>query len=219
MEFAWVQLRTNESQTMTAFEKEYYFLRRGRNASLPYPTAFHETHEREYWRGKVAPDSAPLAFYNGEKRGHRKEGIKPMLVPPDVMYDAGNLIVRNHVREALLERKVTGLSMHPAWWVHDDKSLYEDYCYVGFQKKFDCWDRELSEHSGQEEDADPTDPEPIVSSFCLNTQLLERTPLHERLLFVMGGCFAGDLVCHESILQLLQGGEHSGIRATLIADD
>lgn len=203
---------------MTEFEKQYYFLKRAKLESLPYPSAFHESNEREYWKSPLPPGSAPLAFHNGQKRDNRREGIQSLPVPPDVMFEHGNLIVRNHVRNALLERKVTGLFMHPAWWVHDDKSLYEDYCYIGFLEKFDCWDRELSEHSGQEEDAAPTDTTPSVWSYRLNARLLEQTPLNERLLFVMGGCFAGDLVCHESILPLFHGGENSGTRAILVAD-
>ncbi|MGW8390237.1 hypothetical protein [Pseudoduganella sp. HUAS MS19] len=203
---------------MTSFEKQYYFLKRGDHETLPYPTAFHETCEREYWKAPLLTGSAPLAFYNGEKRDNRNEGIEPLPAPPDVMFERGNIIVRNHVRDALLERKVAGLFMHPVWWVHEDKSLHDDFCYIGFREKFDCWDRELSEHSGQDEDADPDDLEPSVWSFRLNAKLLEQTPLNERLLFVMGGCFTRHLVCHESILPLFNGGENSGTHATLVAD-
>jgi hypothetical protein len=203
---------------MTSFEKQYYFLQRGKDDALPYPAAFHDTSEREYWKAPLPPDSAPLAFYNGEKRDNRKEGITPLAAPPDVIFERGNLIVRNHVRDAILQRKVAGLFMHPVWWVHEDKSLHDDYCYLGFREKFDCWDRDLSEHSGQEEDADPDDLEPSVWSYRLNTQLLERTPLNERLLFVMGGCFNAHVVCHESILPLFHGSENCGTRATLIED-
>jgi hypothetical protein len=203
---------------MSNFDKEYYFLSSCRNEGKPSPRAFHETNEREYWKARIPPDAPPLAFYNGAKRYNRERGIESMPVPPDVMFERDNLIVRKHLRDALLERKVDGAFTHAAWYVHDDKSLHDDYHYIGFHHKLDCWDRELSEHSGQDEDADPTDCEPNVWAFRLDAQLLQRIPLNQRLLFVMGGCFVPKLVCHESLLPLFRASENSGIYATLIED-
>lgn len=218
MAFAWAQLHTNDSRTMTDFDKEYYFLRHGNDQGTPSPSPFHETDEREYWKTPMAPDSPPLAFYNSGKRYNRKRGIKPMPVPPEVMFERDNLIVRGHLRDALLERKVAGIFTHPAWYVHDDKTLHDDYHYIGFHRRFDCWDRDLSEHSGQDEDADPTDLEPNVWTFRLDAQLLARTPLNERLLFVMGGCFLPQVVCHESLLPLFLNDGSSGVSASRIDD-
>jgi len=216
MASAWAQLHTNENRTMTDFDKEYYFLSQGNDDGTPSPSPFYETNEREYWKAPIAPGSPPLAFYNGGKRHNRKWGIKPMQAPPDVMFERDNLIVRKHLWKALLDCKVAGIFTYPAWYVHDDKTLHDDYHYIGFHQKFDCWDRGLSEHSGQDEDADPTDQELNVWTFRLDAQLLARTPLSERLLFVMGGCFLPPVVCHESLLPLFSGGENSGINATRI---
>lgn len=203
---------------MTDFDKEYYFLSHGTDEGTPSPSPFYETDEREYWKKPMAQDSVPLAFFNSGKRYNRKRSIKPMPAPPDVMFERDNLIVRKHLRDALLERKVAGIFTHPAWYVHDDKTLHDDYHYIGFHQKFDCWDRDLSEHSGQDEDADPTDRELNVWTFRLNAQVLARTPLNQRLLFVMGGCFLPQVVCHESLLPLFLGGENSGIRASRVDD-
>ena len=43
---------------MSNFEKEYYFIKRGHNDSLPTPRPFHETEELEY-ETKPLPPGAP----------------------------------------------------------------------------------------------------------------------------------------------------------------
>jgi hypothetical protein len=52
----------------------------------------------------------------------------------------------------------------------------------------------------------------------VNTQLLASTPLNERLLFVIDGCYSPGVVCHESLLPLFHGFENCGTRATLVEE-
>lgn len=203
---------------MTDFDKEYYFLSDDDREGRPFPRPFHETDEREYWKKPIAPDAPPLAFYNGFKRFQRKRGAKPVPAPPDVMFERYNLIVRKPLLDALLVHEPAGIFTHPAWYVHDDKTLHDDFHYLGFRQRFDCWDRNLSDYARKDEDAGSTDHEPNVLTFRLNAQLLAQTPMNERLLFVMGGCFLPNVVCHESLLPLFLGGEYSGISATRVDD-
>jgi hypothetical protein len=68
--------------------------------------------------------------------------------------------------------------------------------------EFDCWDRKHSDY-----DPDPIDTEPPsyeIARYSLNEQLLNDTPLSERLLFKMGGTTAGKIIVHQSIMKLFQ---------------
>jgi hypothetical protein len=51
----------------------------------------------------------------------------------------------------------------------------------------------------------------------LNTQLLDRTPLRDRLLFKMGGTIDAFVVCHER-LRALFSGDDSGVWLQSVAD-
>jgi hypothetical protein len=209
---------------MTNFEKEYYILERDSNDSLPTPSPFHETAAREFREKLLAPDSPPLAFYNISKRWARRHGHPMMPEPPDVMFDFDNLLVRKPVRDTLLGTGISRILTHPAWYVHDDKTLHEDYWYVGFIGRFDCWDRKLSEYTGKDKEGDDDGEEggtslpPNIMTLRFNAQLLANTPFNERQLFVLDGCFSPGVVCHESLLPQFHGFENSGTRATLVED-
>ena len=203
----------HEGRAVRNFEKEYYLIKRGRSDSLPCPRPFHETEECDYQRTPPDPASPPLSFFNIAKTWARKHGHPPLPFPPDVMFEFDNMLVRKTVRDALLEKGVSRIYTHPAQYVHDDKTLHDDYWYVGFTAKFDCWDRELSEYS----EGTPSIP-PDIYSLRFNERLLAATPLNERLLFVLDGCFSPGLVCHESLLPLFHGQENSGTRATRVED-
>jgi len=207
---------------MTNFEKEYYFIKRGRSDSLPSPRPFHETEELEYETKPLPPGAPPLAFYNISRQWARRLGHPSLAVPPDVMFEFDNLLVRKPVRDALLGQGVSRIFTHPAQYVHDDKTLH-DYWYVGFTGKFACLDWELSEIMGEDNDGDEVDrgassSPPDVATFRFNTQLMASTPINERLLFVIDGCFSPGVVCHKSLLPLFHGFENCGTRATLVED-
>lgn len=200
---------------MSSFDREYYILKREDDRVPTRPQAFHETAERDFRNSPCAAGSPPLAFFNGSRRKNRQRGISILPEPPRTMFDGASLLARNDVRDGLFARGITGLHTHPAWYVHDDKSLHNDYCYISFGTKFDCWDRQLSDHDDED---DGSGLDPLVYTFSLDTQLMARTPLNERLLFVMGGCFSPPLVCHESLLPLFLGSSNSGVRATVLPD-
>lgn len=195
---------------MNSFDREYYILKKEDSDVPTRLEGFHETRERNYRKVPCAPDSPPLTFFNGARRDNRQHGIAALPEPRAVMFDGKNLLVRKPIRDSLLERGVSRLHAHPAWYVHDDKSLHDDYWYLGFSEKFDCWDRNLSDHESEDEEE-----EAAVYTFILDAQLMARTPLNERLLFVMGGCYSPPLVCHESVLSLFlgQGQGRSGLQA------
>ncbi len=200
---------------MNSIDREYYVLKPDDSEVPTRPHGFLETRERDYRNVPCAPDSPPLKFFNDQRQHNRQHGIAPLPAPPPIMMDDTRLLVRKAVRDALFEQGVSGLHAHPAWYVHDDKSLHDDYWYIQLAETFDCWDRERSDHDGED---DASSLGPLVYTFSLDAPLMARTPLHKRLLFVMGGCFSPPLVCHESLLPLFQGSGNSGVSAVALPE-
>jgi hypothetical protein len=83
---------------------------------------------------------------------------------------------------------------------------------VTFTKDFDCWDRKKSIY----------EPEPsynnwhTVYDYILDEELLEKTPLQERLLFKMGGSTLAPVLAHQSIGGLFRT---PGVEIISVADE
>jgi hypothetical protein len=57
-----------------------------------------------------------------------------------------------------------------------------------------------------------------VYEYVLNKELLDKTPLEQRLLFKMGGTLEAFVFCHESIAVLFRRGMPNGARLVLASD-
>jgi len=202
------------------YDQEYHFVRRPKDQdSLPSLTPDVDTEDRQFRFMAQPTGSPPLVFFNGARDFQRKHNIPSVKKVPDILFDGANMVIRSHIREALSAQNVQNLHMHPAVYIHDDGKRHEDYWYMTFTERFDCWDRNNSNY----EKKDP----PIrlggseffsVYDYSLNSDLLDKTPLKQRLLFDMGGAINGYIVCHESISHLFRQDGKSGAELTLISD-
>lgn len=205
---------------MNDYNNEYYLLAKvKRRDDIPSLSADDTTAEREYNYAKQDPFSPPLVFVNGAEEYNAKRGIQSVRVPPEILFEGSNMLVKPDVREALIDLDIPNLCMHPAVYIHDDGKWYEDYWYLAFTDRFDCWDRDASEYD--------RDTEPLrlggfvleeVYSYRLDGDVLDKTPLRERLFFQMGGTTAAQFICHQSLYPLFHGANGKGARMTLIAD-
>jgi len=88
-----------------------------------------------------------------------------------------------------------------------------------FAERFDCWDRD---NSNYEKESPPIRLGGfelfLVYDYSFNSELLDKLPLEQRLLFKMGGTIDGYIVCHESLAHLFRQGDKSGAELTLISD-
>ncbi len=186
---------------MSTYDSQYYFIRFPSNKEgIPSLLADHNTVNRRFEYEQQDEGSPPLVFHNGMKNEYLAAGTS-IAKPHDILFDGTNIVVTTDIHRELLTFNTPDMYTHPTVYIHDDGEWYEDYWYITFEKRFDCWDRENSDY----------DPEPDgfgdfiyyeVDQFSLNSELLDNTPLNQRLLFKMGGASDAFVTCHESIKHL-----------------
>lgn len=103
-------------------------------------------------------------------------------------------------------------------YVDDEDERYPGYWYPTFAKAFDCWDRLASDYDDDEAIGSGISALHGVYTYSLNTQLLDDTPLKDRLLFKMGGTLHAMIVCHKSLASIFLAGESNGVRLQAVGD-
>lgn len=203
---------------MANFDNQYFFVVKADDERLPSLTPDVNTEDRRHTYEAQAAGSPPLVFFNGARDYQKKMGVPNWTGEmPDVLFDGSNLVVRSRIREQLLPYDIPHLSMHPAVYVDDAGKWREDYWYLTFTDRFDCWDRASSDYE--------TEPLEMggfklhnVYSYSLDRQVLDTKPPEERLLFKMGGTLEGLVVCHESLAFLFRSGDRRGAELVPIGD-
>lgn len=186
---------------MSEFNKQYYFVRAASKDGIPELTPDENTKDRKFSNKKQDVGSAPLIFSNGLAEYQKKQKIPQLKTLPEILFSGADMIVSSRIRNALIEMEIPYLHLHPAIYIDDQKKWNEDYWYMTFTEYFDCWDRDASTYSAKPMEVGG---ETLYNmfSYSLNDELLEKTPLAERLLFKMGGTLTGYVICHESIAKL-----------------
>lgn len=202
---------------MHNYDKEYFFVQQKDDDRLPSLTADEDTVDRHYSFEPQPVGSAPFMFFDGGADYDRKLGIVPIKELPDILFNGSNLLVRNHIRDALVALDLPGVHIHPAVFVDAYKNWHEDYWFLAFPERLDCWDREKSDF----------DDEPLelggfklhsVYAYALDVAVLDKIPLNHRLLFKMGGVLEAYIVCHQDIAAIFRGNGESGAKLVSIPD-
>jgi hypothetical protein len=126
-------------------------------------------------------------------------------------------MVCGRIRKELLQFDVPNLEMYPAIYIHDDGKWYEDYWYMAFTEKFDCWDRINSTYENEPLEIGGSKLYSMYT-YSIDQELLDAISQERRLLFKIGGTQDGFIVCHESISNLFYAGDKCGTKITLISD-
>lgn len=205
---------------MGKYENQYYFLRKPEDDEMiPSLSPDDNTCHTSYDFDAVPFESPPFVFFNGGREYNQKKGVPSLKKIPQVLFDGSNLLIPGFMREALLELDISDLHMHPAIYVHDDGKWYEDYWYMTFINRFDCWSRLESDY---EKDEGPIQLGGFelyeIYTFRFNDELLDSIPQSERLLFKMGGTLNALMVCHESILHIFKSGKAGGVEFVKVGD-
>lgn len=202
---------------MTIYDQQYYFLRSADNDSHPILTPDKNTEDRTF-RFEAQPlSSPPLIFFNGAKDYQQKMNIPRIEIPPEILFDGGNILIPSRIRESLLDIDIPNLDMHPAVYIHDDGKWYEDYWYMTFTEEFDCWDRANSAYEDE--------PMEIggftlynIYKYSLNQEIIDKTEIKNKLLFKMGGSLDAFIVCDKSLSNLFPDDEKNGMKLLLVSD-
>lgn len=208
--------------TMNQFENEYFFLVQPRDDNkdldvLPFLTPDDTTAKLPYQYAVLPLGSKPLVFMNGEKEANLKYGVSVIKTPPPVLFAGNHPLVNGQIREKLLRLELPNVALQPAIFVDDWDKWHEDYWYLTFLERLDCWSRTDSVY----EQSDP----PLelggyefyqVYQFSLDDQVLGKVDKERRMLFQMGGTQEGFVVAHQSVAALF--GRTQGVQVLGIGD-
>jgi len=198
---------------MNAFNKEYYIIHDSDNERLPFLTPDEDTVAKQYdW--EVQPLGAkPLIFYNGCYERQKRLGYIPIDPPPEVLFNGSNLVVVDRIANRLWDLEIQNLAIQPAIYIDHKDNWHENYWFLTFTARFDCWDRQNSTYEPEPSGTEP--PLYELYTYSLNDELIQKTPLAERRLFKMGGTSDGFIVAHKSIADLFRV---KGVDVVPIAD-
>jgi hypothetical protein len=189
---------------MQDFNHDYFLLLKPNDERLPSADPNADTINRSYRKNQIPAGSSPLIFYDGFLELKREQKIKPYDSPPDVLFDGSNPVVKTDIADALWKLDIANLAMNDSIYIDHNDNWHENLWFLGFTKKFDCWDREKSEYRENDEDDDEDEPV-TVWRYSLNHALLDQTPMRERLLFKMGGTDDGFITAHASVARYFAG--------------
>lgn len=184
---------------MQDFNQDYYLLLEPNGKGFPSLDPDEDTLNRSYWRKQMPMGSAPLIFINGFLELQREQGTKLWDTPPDVMFDGARPIVKDKIRDALLNLDIPNLVMNESIYIDHNEIWHENLWFLGFTQALDCWDREKSEVFGGYDPDDEEDGLFMIRRYVLNNEVLAKIPLQERLLFEIGNTSPGHIAAHYSV--------------------
>lgn len=202
--------------------EEYYFLLQPRDDEkdvdvLPFLTPDETTAKLPYQYALLPPGSKPLIFVNGERESNLKYGISVIKTPPPVLFAGNHPLVNSQIREKLICLDLPNVALQPAIFIDDWGKWHEDYWYLTFLERLDCWSRTNSEYEKGEPPLELGGFElHQVYRFGLSEQVLGSINKKHRLLFQMGGTQEGFVVAHQSVAALF--GRTAGVQVLGIRD-
>lgn len=146
----------------------------------------------------------PFMFFNGIKEHNKKQKISSIKKVPKILFSGCDLLIPGSLREEILDMNIPDLYMHPAVYVDDDDKWYEDYWYMTFEGRLDCWSRENSDYEKNDPIRLGGDELYQIYTYALDEKILNSMPEKNRLLFKMGGSLDPFIVCHESIVRIFK---------------
>ncbi|MGL4605551.1 MAG: hypothetical protein ACRCU9_15550 [Iodobacter sp.] len=188
---------------MSKYNNEYYFILEERNERLPDLSPDEDTANRKFRFQEIPQGSKPLVFIDSGLEYMKKQRIKPLDTPPNILFEGSNLVVKDYIREKIMWLAIPDLVIQPSIYIDHKNVWHENYWYCTFTKLFECWNKKTSTY----------DPEPLdlnnimnyeVYTYDLDDKLLSETPLNERLIFKMGGTTEGNIVVHKSLAGLFK---------------
>ena len=182
------------------YEREYFFIQPPASSPrVPFLNPDLNTSRRNYSFEALPLGQAPLTFQNANSAENRLRGIRSATT--DVLFDGTDLVVRDKIRKRLLDYEIPHLHVYPAIFIDDADKWHEDFWFLTFTERWDCWDRATSDY---EQEAPPMQLGGVayfqVYRYSFDQALMDKTPLSERLLFKLGGTLDAHIVAHESIV-------------------
>jgi len=196
---------------MNKYNNEYFFLVQPRDDDkdvdvLPFLTPDETTAKLPYQYAVMPVGSKPLVFVNGEKEANARYGVSVIQTPPPVLFAGNHPVVNGQIRERLLRLDLPNVALQPTVFIDDWGKWHEDYWYLTFLDRLDCWSRIDSDYEQSEPPLELGGFElHQVYKFSLDDKVLDQVERQRRLLFQMGGTQEGFAVAHQSVAAMFGG--------------
>ncbi|MGA4604297.1 imm11 family protein [Pseudoalteromonas maricaloris] len=200
------------------FNDQYYIILKKYSEVTLHLTALQKSADRDYEFEQLVWGQEPLFFENSYKQEDIKRNIKRPI--PTVMLNMVTPIISSRIRERLKFFNFVGMQLYPAVYIDDGGNYHEDYWCMNFWQELDCWDREKSktEKATKEELADPYFMSRIdVYKYHLDSEVLDKTPEEERLIFKQAGGLKYVFV-HQKIADIFFEEKATGVSLVKVSD-
>lgn len=193
---------------MSNHDKQYFFILQPRDDDrtvdvLPFLTPDESTAKLPFEYEVMPVGTKPLVFFNGLKEMSQRYGYAMVRKPPAVLFAGNHPVVSGDIREKLLKLELPNVALQPAIFVDDWGAWHEDYWFMTFLDRLDCWDRQASDHSDPPLSLGGIDLYQVYR-FSLDQKVLDKTPLLERTVFQMGAAQEGFVVAHQSVAAIFR---------------
>jgi hypothetical protein len=209
---------------MEGFDSEYFIVIKPRQDFedrnlLPRLTPDDDTAALPFRYKAIPFGSKPLVFVNGFKERWAEQNREAIRVLPPILFNGSNPVVHTPIRDKLLHLNIPNLEIQPAIYIDDWDKWHENYWYLTFTERLDCWSRKRSDYEKNHGvEVEPGEIWRSVHEFRLDNDKLRKIPLEERLLFQMGGTTDAFIFAHTSLAHLFDRNGKSGAQVLALQD-
>lgn len=125
---------------MILLDESYYLPFHNQKDEVPRLTGIKDTSNRAS-RNKIIV-GPPLFFTNSYRDENNADGIQEII--PSILFYPPDIIVNDDIKNILSDEFNSNCQFVPAVYIDNDDNWHEDYWYLNFLTRLDCWDRERS---------------------------------------------------------------------------
>jgi hypothetical protein len=178
-------------------DKEYYVLERPARDEVSLLSATRNTASDNFRKyGQYL--SKPLYFTNDWRDENVKAGI--LEEQSHILFNGNDILISKEVVDVLRLLDIQNVDFTSAIYIDDKDQYREDYYFVRFKEKVDCWSRLDSDYNKKPRASSGLH---YVYSYSLDDEVLKRMNLKSRFIFRMGGTSLSLCFVHEALAEEL----------------
>jgi hypothetical protein len=203
---------------MQNYNDQYYVCVSPEGEERIFPKTNQRTKSADYSYTKQKEGSAPFFFDNAYKEDDLAEGNQWPI--PDILVSNKNVLIVDKLYDKLMGIKINGLQLHSAVYIDDNDDWNENYWFLIFYERLDCWDRERSIILKKERalNGSSTIIPAKVEQFYLDGRVLDQIPEEQRLMFTMGGVVNKFVFFHQKIVDIISTNNFTGARFIKVSE-
>ncbi|WJE08515.1 hypothetical protein [Pseudoalteromonas sp. JC3] len=189
------------------------------NELAMYLKPLKKTARRNFDFERLEWGEEPLFFENAFKDEYQNLGRCCVL--PDVSFYATIPILNDSIRNKLKFYNFSNVQLYPTVFIDDNNTYHENLWCMNFWEELDCLDREKSKFSKRAMEKlklDPLADGLSTYKYSLDSDVLDKIPEEERLIFKMGPDDMGYVFVHQKIADIFFEEKATGVNLVKVSD-